>query len=239
MTRRVSHPIAAVALLLLATTLLVPACVLRIGTSGTDGAGGTDETSASAGSGGEAGTGTGGAGETEVNQEDIDDANALFAAHPEEVALGSLRASYTALALSNLVFDGTTDPDDVETVEALVQQYAATAIEEAENWIAALDASTLQQAFDVVYSYPLQCIYEPYECSPKLINCPWLGEDHLCYLSECGIGKCSFCPLPFPAAVRSWCIHSCFRIGDGSFVGNAVYIILVGGVRLGPICVPG
>jgi hypothetical protein len=239
MTTRVIHPGAAlVLLLLLATTLLAPACVLKIGKSGSDGSGGSDDTTATGGLGGEPGTSTGGDGETWVSEKDIDDANALFAAHPEEVALGSLKASYTALALSSLVFDGTTDPNDVATVEVLVEQYTATAIEEAENWIAALDTSTLQEAFDLVYSYPLQCIYEPYECSPKLLNCPWLGEDHLCYLSERGLGKCSFCPFPFPAPVRSWCIHSCFRIGDGSFVGNAVYITLVGGVRLGPICVP-
>lgn len=96
----------------------------------------------------------------------------------------------------------------------------------------------LQEAIDLGYAYPVECIYEPYSCSSKLLNCPWLGEDHICYLSECGIGKCSFCPLPFPIAVRSWCIHNCFRIGDGSHVGSAVFITLVGGARLGPICVP-
>lgn len=235
MKRKLVHSVVAVVTLLLTWALVAPGCVLRIGTGGPED---TGDVGGGAVGGGAAGTGATGGGDTGISQKDIDDGNALLAAHPEEVALGTLKASYTTLALSNLVFDGTTDPNDVAAVEALVEQYTPIAIEEAESWMAALDASTLQQAIELVYSYPLQCVYEPYLCSPKLVNCPWLGEDHICYLSECGIGTCSFCPFSFPAPVRSWCIHSCFRMGDGSFVGNAVYITLVGGVRLGPICVP-
>ena len=241
MGKKVARWIVAIVALVLVGFVAIPGCKIKLckgdGCGSGPDVGGWGGGGASAGTAGSGGGGSVGVGGAALDQE-IQEANALYAAHPDEVSRGKARASLTALAVSNLVVANAQDPNDQNEVELLVQQYLPDALSQADQWLAALDPSVMEDPVWKAPTYPLDCIYPPYNCSAQTTICPFLPEGHVCHLADCDLGKCPFCPLPFPLPVRSWCSNACFLIGDGTPVGSAVYITFVGGFTVGPICIP-
>lgn len=161
--------------------------------------------------------------------------DAFFTNHPQEATIATWTASYAASSLAAKLAGEVPDPESVNdaTIDALVEQYAPIAVDEAEQWIGSVDPTTL-----ALPQPNISCLYPPYDCSPYEF-CPFFGEAHRCVLSACDIGKCSLCPIDIPGMViRAWCSYPCYSLGDGKPVGSVLVLTLTGGKKIGPICVP-
>jgi hypothetical protein len=179
--------------------VVVPGCVIRIG-SGTD----TDE------SGGvDTQDPTVEAGEPENSnmptQEDLDN---LAQADPQQVALGKAKAAFTAYNTMGLIATNTADPSqlDEEAMAELIDYYAPLAWAEAEKWAATIDLTTLDAP--PVY-YAGECAEPPYDCEGR-VECPFAK---ICLLTSCGkSNECGPCPGIFDLsklAVEKWCAYTC------------------------------
>jgi hypothetical protein len=236
MSHHTIRKLGAVLMVCVGSAFVVPSCVLQLGTGGDAGDGGAAGQGGAGNDGG--GSSAGGTGLDTI----MDQANELFAEHPKEVAVGKVRSTYTALALSTSIVDSVQDPNDdsalAAAADAVDAQSIQAAIDQANTWLGNLDPSFFDTPAWTKPTYPVNCIYPPQNCSTQPFICPFLGEGHLCYLSDCDLGTCSYCPFPFPIPVRSWCAYQCFLVGDHTFAGSAIYITLRGGKILGPICIP-
>jgi hypothetical protein len=190
--------------------LLVPACVIRVGT-------GTDDGATSSNTEQE---------EQPENEEqespptEAELADMLAQADPQQLMLNSAKAQYAAYYTLGLVSSQVGDPSTLgeETLMQLVEQYAPAAMDEAEKWIATIDPSTLdapvvQPDFDCMNTHGCEGV----------VSCPFAK---VCVITGCGTNGCGPCPDIFDlskiAALR-WCSYTCV-VGKDT-VGLAIVFV--------------
>lgn len=210
--------------------LAVPACVLQIDQGGVGGdAGPTDGT---AGGAGAAGNGGAAGGDTSG---DVDPA-AFVKADQERLALRAMTAAYAATATQSLVEAQLADPSnpDPTVVEQLIAQEAPAGWDAALQWLQSVDPSTLSIEKGVLVKD--ECLDEPYLCK-RHTWCPF-GEGNIgCAVSQCGTGKCPWCPFGGNLVFKAWCAYGCIRNSDGEVVGGAFVLRTVFDNYSGPFCI--
>lgn len=211
-------------------TLLIPGCVIRIGSGSGDGETSTPELS------GEEEQQQVDPGTEELTPEEQEAIMALQNADPEEVKLGTLMAAYAAVGTASLIESQIADPATVDdaTVQQLYNDYAPLAIDEAISWVQSVDPSTIPTAWNTVN---FTCEGEPYTC-PRKDYCSFGAEPVLCVINECGTGPCPQCPWSLKNLIfKSWCLYGCGR-GD-KYLGAAFRLITRFPLKLGEFtCVP-
>ena len=202
--------------------LTVVGCVIHIG-PGT----GTGETSdPTGGAGGAVGTG----GTTMTEQQE---GEAAFAAlDPQKLALASKKAGASTSYLAGALGSSNLDPatTDEATIVGLMEQYAPGAEVAVNAWLASIDPSTLPLAV----APKVECQSDPFRCdfSTTCRNEPYASLTHRCYITDCGVAKCSACPDWFPDGfkknlLKSWCAYVCV---EQNVVNPKVVAVGAGGV---------
>jgi hypothetical protein len=226
--RKTVHVFAAAMLAALFSALVVPACVLKIGKGGVGG-GGDWSYAGAAGAAGAAGEGGSGAGSGF-------DPDAFAAADQEELALRAVTAAYAANVTANLVEAQLADPENADPalVEQLIVEYAPDGWNAALQWLSSVDLSTLPLSKGAVVDYV--CLDEPYLCKPNTW-CPF-GEGAVgCGVTQCGTGKCPWCPFGGNLIFKSWCAYGCVRNSDSQVVGGAFILRTIFNNYNGPWCI--
>jgi len=202
--------------------LLVPGCVLKIGTSGEpDGAGGAGGVGGASQEPSDPSGGSGGSGNGVDDQAAIE--ATLDQADDIELAKAQLRAETAAYLFQGLVEENvdpaildTGDAQMVEdTVQALADVYGADVWAQAGAWVDSLDPKALVPSFPV---YKQSKCVSTYGC-PDDVTCNFdfgTGPKPIqCVVTGCGSGKCTWCPDIFPdlsnLIVKSWCSFTCVK----------------------------
>ena len=185
---------------------LSPACVIKIekggdpGNSAQGGAGASTDVGATAGAGGAGGL-------SPEEEADI----ALAQANPDELARVQLRSQYASYLVEGYVNSNVSDPANIDTtaLQALIEEYAPTAWDEAGQWVDTLDPALI----------PLAMVKPKYECQQQF-GCPatdicsfdGYAESAYCVVTGCGEGACPSCPSIFDLdklIVKGWCSYTC------------------------------
>ncbi len=228
---RAVRMVAVAVLAALFSALVLPACVIKIGKGG---AGGDDEWS-NGGAPGEGGaTGEGGAGGGQADG--TVDPDAFAAADQEAFALRAMTAAYAATVTQSLVEAQLPDPENADPalVEQLIAQEAPAGWDAALQWLESLDPSTL--SIDKGVLVKDECLDEPYLCKSHTW-CPF-GEGNIgCAVSQCGTGKCPWCPFGGNLVFKAWCAYGCIRNSDGAVVGGAFMLRTIFNNYNGPFCI--
>lgn len=169
--------------------------------------------------GGGSGSSSGGYVPTPEEQAAVDAAENL---DPQVRALYSARAGFVGYAVRGLVEEQITatalDPTtlDVNTLSQMLQDAAAPAWDETNQWLATLDPSTLAAP---PHPINVECLSSPFVCQPS-VDCDFAD---ICVLDDCGDGKCKPCPEKFGLGnlvISGWCSYVCYV--DVNPVGVAV-----------------
>lgn len=216
---------------------LVPGCVLKIttgegaGTAGDPVSGETSTTSSSPAA---------------PSEEEQQQAEMLFAQlDPAELSYASALAGNTTCALAGAIESLGLDPETVDEValQALVEQHLPAAVEQAKIWMNDLDLTALplsvtpkfecEEQYGCAYRMPCAMAYIP-------------SVKHLCFVDDCGPGKCGTCPelvnmLLRNIALKAWCSYVCIEMSTSP---PKIVAVGAGGVSafksvfIGPACVP-
>lgn len=207
---------------------LAPGCVIQIGSTGGDGdlgGGGATQTNTS-----DTGTST----DTTSMGLTPDQQAAFDNADPQQLALRSSAAVYGASALEALVDNQVSDPStlDPAAIEALAAQFAPQAIEQAEQWATGIDLSSVPVEGGAYPKY--ECGDEPHKC-PYNTSCPFGGDGAICVVTQCGTGKCPWCPFGGNLVFKAWCAYACMR--GKEVVGGAFILRTIFNNYNGPWCI--
>lgn len=226
--RRAFQWVAVSLLAALVSALVLPACVLKIQKGGTGGGGGSPATQEPT-----AGSGVGGGGSDAGNA--IDD-KAFAAADQQELALRAVTAAYAANVTASLVEAQLPDPAqaDPALVEQLIEESAPAGWDAALQWLASVDISTLAIDKGVYTNYT--CTEEPYLCKASTW-CPFAEGGVTCSVSQCGTGKCPWCPFGGNLVFKAWCAYGCIRNSDSEVVGGAFILRTIFNNYDGPFCI--
>jgi hypothetical protein len=235
--RRAIRVFAAAVLAMLFSALVLPACVLKIGKGGVGGGGDWSF----GGAGGEGSTGgadgagsTGGAGGE--GADGTVDWDAFAEADQQELGIRAVTAAYAANVTASLVEAQFADPEaaDPELVQQLIEEYAPAGWDAALEWISSVDLSTLPLSKGALVD-PV-CLDEPYLCKANTW-CPF-GEGNVgCGVTQCGTGKCPWCPFGGNLIFKAWCAYGCVRNSDSQVVGGAFILRTIFNNYNGPWCV--
>lgn len=166
---------------------------------------------------GSSGNSSSGGGDTSPDTQALYDA--LAQVDPEERAVGEDAAVYAAVECTDFVQSHAPAGADDAAIEQLFQQCQASAIADAQTWMQTVDPSSLPAG--PVEPNPM-CVKPPYSC-PGVEYCP-LGDGALCVITNCGTGKCPYCPFNFGNIYYTGhCTYACLQ-GD-KFWGGGVRLI--------------
>ncbi|MEO5726787.1 MAG: hypothetical protein ABI134_30675 [Byssovorax sp.] len=211
--------------------LMTPACVVKIGPGSNGGAGGMT---------------SGEPDPTPIDPpaNDETDADLLAAVDPQALAFASTKATVTTSALHGTIDALPLDPASLDdaTVIALMEQYAPSAAEQTDLWLASTDPSTFSAGVITKDS----CIEDPgCEWHPKCKYGFDPGVSHRCIVVDCGFSKCKSCPswvseVLKHLAVKAWCSYVCIQTGISPPPVVAVGVAGIsslGGNFVGPVCI--
>lgn len=234
MSRKILANLGAVLFCAALGALVVPGCQIRL-EPGSGGPAqpdeGTQPDPTGAGFGGDAGAGGGGGGDTGLTPAELDQ---LQHVDPQQFALRAAVAAYAASATSALVESQVSDPQtiDAATLAALAEQYAPAAIEQATQWFSSGGQSEIPASEGVVVKF--ECESDPYTC-PRKVECGTGAETLRCYVSQCGTGKCPYCPFGGNLVFKAWCAYGCMR--NNQVVGGAFMLRTIFNNFNGPWCI--
>jgi hypothetical protein len=215
MVRRAAR--AAVAMI--AGTLIIPGCVIRLGQ------GGSEESQETAGGGAPGGQSSGNGG-TAGEGGTADDPFAGL--DPVAVNREGLRASAAAYLLQGNVQQAVElqglDPETIDeaTMAQFVEDIWPASLEQADAWLATIDPS----AIELVTPNPAYCA--SLGCPSKIYcDSPYYQKTIACSLQACGDASCKACPDWFGPlknlVITGWCSYVCTE--GGMVVGSAAYVI--------------
>ncbi|HZF51778.1 MAG TPA: hypothetical protein VE093_24150 [Polyangiaceae bacterium] len=154
---------------------------------------------------------------------------------PEDFRMKTAATSYAAVACASLVESQVADPEAVDpsTVTQLFEQYAPIAFDEAVAWVESVDPSLIPLEIKPDFA----CVKPPHPC-PATVPCSFGSEPVFCHVTQCGKGKCPWCPFLDGLLYEEWCAYGCVRFGGNKLAGGAVMLRhrFGGGGWNGPHC---
>lgn len=210
--------------------VVTPSCVINIGPGNGKEASGEPSEESQSGQDNEP--------TSDLTPEELAAIEAFSKADPQEVAKASAIAGYTSYLLWGTLGAQGVDPDVItpEELSSLIEEYLPWATEEANKWIATVDATML-----TIPSEPRWECKTLYGC-PFQVYCDW-PEEHVCMVTDCDSSKCRPCPPIFDLgslAISSWCAYVCVgaNVKGAPIVGYAaVAFSKFKNAQLGPYCV--